>query len=882
MPPPYQPLTATAADWASANSVLPAGAIAFEEDTERVKIGDGVTPWAALPYLAGGGGGGGGGGLQPANNLSDLPSPPTARVHLGVAAVRRLPAAALSPTDGTANRTAVQAALAAAVAAGEALELPAGTWPLTVTHDGDAVYYCLKPPTTADYCTLLVPPGCTVRMANGQLTDGKHTNVFLVRNHPGGGFVGWPHGLGGTLDGNEAGQPGFTAPQSAVAQSSVLHDGIKNWSTVAGATKNWTVQGLRIVNFKCHPVNWSVENALSTTYGANGRFALKDVVCERFGEGPVVSCVDGLWVENLTLVGEDAFTYGDFLEPALCRGGGGTGIVVHGGGTTVATSSSVLDLYGSKRLTFTNVVGSRVGNGFSFKAPTDAGLQTEDCLVSGFVLDRIVAGYFEGPLVSGACKVANGLCVGGAGFSTAALVGLSSGNGAASVFELENVRTTGCNGIQVGDGARGTLVLTAVSMEAGDPAAAAIYWDTRSTPHANSAVIRAAGCRATGYAFGLLVPTGAAVPAGSRLDFDFAGCAVPKRCNVAGASLANVEFVRPVLGGDALAPQAADVTSPDLFPLQGYAAVPLGAGGGAVTALTAGHKDQTVRVRFTTARELQHGAGNLRLSGAANATFAAGDELELRWDGANWTEVGRGGPGVPLAGTAVTVYATATGAVPHTVRMAPGQTADPAQVQLSDGTVLAGTNAHGGLFGNSNQSASRFLVGTLAADRSYLQLWVGDGLVTPGFANSVLLIKCQGATQEVALNAPTADGKFFFKVNNGVFGAILDAGRWVFLPAGVSVFSGPGDTAATASVLPRSAGEKGLVVRRLAGQTQDVFEVQSDAASGTGGARLMGITPAGRLRFDAADPAPADTTTPDAWLTVFLGGTAYRVPLYTP
>lgn len=48
----------TAAEWTSANPVLAAGELGFEIDTKKLKGGDGVTSWSALPYLTGGGGGG--------------------------------------------------------------------------------------------------------------------------------------------------------------------------------------------------------------------------------------------------------------------------------------------------------------------------------------------------------------------------------------------------------------------------------------------------------------------------------------------------------------------------------------------------------------------------------------------------------------------------------------------------------------------------------------------------------------------------------------------------------------------------------------------------------------------------------------------------------
>lgn len=40
----------TAANWTTANPVLAQGEMAIERDTMRLKIGDGVSAWSALPY----------------------------------------------------------------------------------------------------------------------------------------------------------------------------------------------------------------------------------------------------------------------------------------------------------------------------------------------------------------------------------------------------------------------------------------------------------------------------------------------------------------------------------------------------------------------------------------------------------------------------------------------------------------------------------------------------------------------------------------------------------------------------------------------------------------------------------------------------------------
>lgn len=51
--PTIQNRRATAAQWAAANPVLAAGELGFELDTNKVKIGDGLTAWRAVDYLVG-------------------------------------------------------------------------------------------------------------------------------------------------------------------------------------------------------------------------------------------------------------------------------------------------------------------------------------------------------------------------------------------------------------------------------------------------------------------------------------------------------------------------------------------------------------------------------------------------------------------------------------------------------------------------------------------------------------------------------------------------------------------------------------------------------------------------------------------------------------
>jgi hypothetical protein len=52
----FQLKRGSAARWEELNLVLAAGEPGFEVDTNRLKIGNGETPWNELPYIGGGGG----------------------------------------------------------------------------------------------------------------------------------------------------------------------------------------------------------------------------------------------------------------------------------------------------------------------------------------------------------------------------------------------------------------------------------------------------------------------------------------------------------------------------------------------------------------------------------------------------------------------------------------------------------------------------------------------------------------------------------------------------------------------------------------------------------------------------------------------------------
>jgi len=78
------------------------------------------------------------------------------------------------------------------------------------------------------------------------------------------------------------------------------------------------------------------------------------------------------------------------------------------------------------------------------------------------------------------------------------------------------------------------------------------------------------------------------------------------------------------------------------------------------------------------------------------------------------------------------------------------------------------------------------------------------------------------------------------------------------------------------TVTPAATSDKGIVVKGMASQTGDLAEFQNSC-----GTVLAAITSAGRLSFNATGTAPSNTTTPAAWLDISVGGTAYKLPLYS-
>lgn len=81
----------------------------------------------------------------------------------------------------------------------------------------------------------------------------------------------------------------------------------------------------------------------------------------------------------------------------------------------------------------------------------------------------------------------------------------------------------------------------------------------------------------------------------------------------------------------------------------------------------------------------------------------------------------------------------------------------------------------------------------------------------------------------------------------------------------------------TFSVTGSSSSAIAQVIRLASGATAHALTIEDNS-----GTDLVSFRSDGRIRWESSDSAPSDTTTPDAWITVYVGATAYRMPLYTP
>ena len=86
----------TAANWSSANPVIPDGQLCFDTTNNTFRVGDGTTNYSSLSIQSGLPG-----DMSGANNLSEIVTPATARTNLGLGTAAIAAATAFESADTT-------------------------------------------------------------------------------------------------------------------------------------------------------------------------------------------------------------------------------------------------------------------------------------------------------------------------------------------------------------------------------------------------------------------------------------------------------------------------------------------------------------------------------------------------------------------------------------------------------------------------------------------------------------------------------------------------------------------------------------------------------------------------------------------------------------
>lgn len=249
-------------------------------------------------------------------------------------------ATGLSVSDGAANRTALQSQLDTAVAAGRSLLLPVGTYPINATGS-TTNRYCLKPTDQTKFMSLIIPPGCTLKIADSQVTDSNPVKLIHLGTHTGGSYIGWPFGgYGGTLDCNTSNQAGWTGGYAQFNGNCHIF--------CLDGSNNISVENIKLVNCFSNPINLGSAN----DYGSNSNVRLRNLICENFGEGIQVISFDGGVIENVEHIINRTNWAGDGLELSHCRRFTLKGITTRtSDGLNATVGGAGIDFYASKQIT---------------------------------------------------------------------------------------------------------------------------------------------------------------------------------------------------------------------------------------------------------------------------------------------------------------------------------------------------------------------------------------------------------------------------------------------------------------------------------------------------------------------------------------------------
>jgi hypothetical protein len=548
-------------------------------------------------------------------------------------------------SNGVTNFNTLQAQIVAAGLAGEDLCLPpgAGTKYVLATGDqGNSRNSGIRFDNTLTAGVgLRIPQGVTLEMASGQAVDGRATSLIYILSCTVPVYIGGLNGKGGRIVGNKAGQTGITG--SAAANSQNQTHNLIFGEAPTGTIADVTIEDVTLDDVQSHPI-W-LQGDGSDTRGTCGRCTVRRVRMTRYGEAIVVTQFSDVEVVGRLAEPIQDEAHGDHWEFSGCL----DVILSHlrvrpfNNGASLLSGGSAVDVYFCQRVTIDACIFDGSNNGIDAGGPP--GFKADEVIVTGCII-RNVAGTFASLIAwGGRMTVADSLLYGGTAQQNYAFAANANTTG---VTHVRGCTIVDANAVRIGPGAAGTFVFEDCDWYGAGPFV--IRWADVNLSGGTTAKL--IGINNRWHVNGATNPpeyllqfeTGGTVPAGWR----FQGCVLHSSMKtvqlLAGAvDLTAVEVIGGLWGGAEPGWSATD-TATVPYPLFGCNRAYL-SGGTAVSALTAGHKNQVVTLRIAASQPLTHGTGNLNLSGSVDVTLGGGDAICLRFDGTGYYEEGRGGPG---------------------------------------------------------------------------------------------------------------------------------------------------------------------------------------------------------------------------------------------
>ena len=218
--------------------------------------------------------------------------------------------------------------------------------------------YCLN--MAYDNVTLHIGPGVILKLADAQQTDaGGNVNIIAFGDRSNLTITG-----GGSIDGNAAGQSGWTGGR-------LQTDGGLIVGHPTNGCSNVRIERLTLRNSLSNAIWLRAGNANSTYFYLD---KLRVFAC---GEGPVVENVTFLWMTDIYIDDTTDVMVGDGLEPSDCDYVVMDRLIFNAAGA-VSNPGSAIDLFGVRWGTVTNfIIKDWAGIGIDINKSSDGATPTE-------------------------------------------------------------------------------------------------------------------------------------------------------------------------------------------------------------------------------------------------------------------------------------------------------------------------------------------------------------------------------------------------------------------------------------------------------------------------------------------------------------------------